>query len=180
MPRISTYQTVTPQGDDTIIISQANGSPADATKNITVNSLTNLVQEEAGMLYIDTEISSAQILDLQNTPVVLVPAQGAGTVVSIGRMFAKYTFGTTAYSQNGNVFISINVNYIEGVTAGQGFFNLDTSQDMYQLSPADYRVGQTPSAIENKDVVIQSPSPITLGDGTIKVRTYYSVIPSTF
>ena len=50
MPRISTYQTVTPQGDDTIIISQANGSPADATKNITVNPLTNFVQEEAGML----------------------------------------------------------------------------------------------------------------------------------
>jgi hypothetical protein len=58
MPKISTYQTVTPQGDDTIIISQANGSPADATKNITVNSLTNFVQEEAGIQHVSRFNSS--------------------------------------------------------------------------------------------------------------------------
>ena len=187
MADISSYPQATPKGSDRVLGVQAyvegdDSTAGNPTKTFTINDINNLVPRSSGdSLYIDTEISSAQILDLQNTPVVLVPAQGAGTVVSIGRMFAKYTFGTTAYSQNGNVFISTTVNYIEGVAAGQGFFNLDTSQDMYQLRPADYGVGQTPSAIENKDVVIQSlANPITLGDGTMKVRTYYSVIPSTF
>jgi hypothetical protein len=181
MPKISTYQTVTPQGDDTIIISQANGSPTDATKNITVNSLINLVQEEAGMPYIDTEISSAQLLDLHNTPVELIPAQGASTVILVGTMVAKYTFGTTAYSQSGNNNISTFVRYPVGggTSAAQGFFNLDTTQDRYQISPADLRIDTT-EAIANNEVNLTVSSPITGGDGTIKIRTYYSVLPSTF
>jgi hypothetical protein len=39
MPKISTYNTVTPQGTDKIIISQENGTPTNVTKNITVDGL---------------------------------------------------------------------------------------------------------------------------------------------
>ena len=42
MPKISTYQTVVPEGDDTIIISQVDGTPTDVTKNITVQSIVDL------------------------------------------------------------------------------------------------------------------------------------------
>lgn len=131
--------------------------------------------------YIDTEISSAQILDLHNTPVELIPAQGASTVILVGTMVAKYTFGTTAYSQSGNNNISTFVRYPVGggTTAAQGFFNLDTTQDRYQISPADLRIDTT-EAIANNEVNLTVSSPITGGDGTIKIRTYYSVLPSTF
>lgn len=43
MPKISTYNTVTPQGTDKIIISQENGTPANVTKNITVDGLKNYI-----------------------------------------------------------------------------------------------------------------------------------------
>ena len=43
-------------------------------------------------------LSSAQILDLHDTPVALVPAQGAGTVVIVDEVVAKMTFLTAAYT----------------------------------------------------------------------------------
>ena len=39
MPKINTYPIVTPQGSDKIVITQANSTPENATKNITVDSL---------------------------------------------------------------------------------------------------------------------------------------------
>ena len=49
MPKISTYNTVTPQGTDKIIISQENGTPANVTKNITVDGLKNYIGLEDGI-----------------------------------------------------------------------------------------------------------------------------------
>jgi len=46
MPKISTYKTVIPQGDDKIIISQQDGTPSNVTKNITVDGLKNYIGSE--------------------------------------------------------------------------------------------------------------------------------------
>ncbi len=46
MPKISTYKTVIPQGDDKIIISQPEGTPSNVTKNITVDGLKNYINAE--------------------------------------------------------------------------------------------------------------------------------------
>jgi len=146
MPKISTYQTVTPQGDDTIIISQVNGNPSDATKNVTVSSLTNFVQQEAGMLYIDTEVSSNEILDLHNTPVVLIPQSTNGDRWS--------AFDGSLSSSSGN-----------------------NSRNC--ITPQSNNILFCPDELASVNIVPQF-NPITGGDGTIKVRTYYSVIPSTF
>jgi len=43
MPKISSYNTVTPQGDDKIIISQTNGTPTNVTKNISVDGLKTYI-----------------------------------------------------------------------------------------------------------------------------------------
>lgn len=177
MPKISTYQTVTPQGDDTIIISQANGSPTDATKNITVNSLTSLVQEDAGMLYIDTEISSAQILDLHNTNVVLIPEPTDGSIFYPSAIFTKYIFNTTPYTQALSETIQIRSSLWSNGVRGT------TLQNISFDSSGDYRaLSRLLSLSEQGDfsTELDAQAPITGGDGTIKIRTYYSVIPSTF
>jgi len=43
MPKISTYNSVTPKGSDKILISQTNGTPSNATKNITVDALKTYI-----------------------------------------------------------------------------------------------------------------------------------------
>ena len=45
MANISSYNIVTPQGADKIIISQKNGTPQDVTKNITVDGLKEYIGE---------------------------------------------------------------------------------------------------------------------------------------
>jgi hypothetical protein len=47
-------------------------------------------------------LTSAQILDLGNTPVSLVPAQGAGTTIVPLTLAGKYHFVTAAYG-NGSI-----------------------------------------------------------------------------
>jgi len=46
MAKISTYTVVSPNSDDKIIISEANGTPSDVTKNITVEGLKTFINEE--------------------------------------------------------------------------------------------------------------------------------------
>jgi len=187
MPKISTYQTVTPQGDDTIIISQANGSPTDATKNITVNSLTGLVQEEAGMLYIDTEISSAQLLDLHNTSVVLIPESTNNDRWSVDKIIVQYKPEQAPYISGGNNLISMAIKYfVNGVdvnknASSNAVFDGDLSSSINSrnsITPQSFVIIFCPDQPASVNIVSQYP--ITGGDGTIKVRTYYSVIPSTF
>jgi len=187
MPKISTYQTVTPQGDDTIIISQANGSPTDATKNITVNSLTGLVQEEAGMLYIDTEISSAQLLDLHNTSVVLIPESTNNDRWSVDKIIVQYKPEQAPYISGGSNLISMAIKYfVNGVdvnknASSNAVFDGDLSSSINSrnsITPQSFVIIFCPDQPASVNIVSQYP--ITGGDGTIKVRTYYSVIPSTF
>jgi hypothetical protein len=59
MPKISTYNTVTPQGTDKIIISQENGTPTNVTKNITVDGLKGYINPET--------IPTPYIYTLKNT-----------------------------------------------------------------------------------------------------------------
>jgi hypothetical protein len=180
MPKISTYQTVTPQGDDTIIISQANGSPTDATKNITVNSLTSLVQEEAGMLYVDTEISSAELLSINSNGIELVPQPTNGDIVFIKNILAKYTFGTTPYTKNGNTNFSLPAFYFidnvySSVSGSQNIsLTWDESRNTISAIFGNAQIPTVPSSIK------LTGSNVIGGDGTLKVRTYYGVIPSTF
>ena len=102
MADISSYPQATPKGSDRVLGVQAyvegdDSTAGNPTKTFTINDINNLVPRSDGdSLYIDTEITSAQLLDLQNTPITIIPSQGAGTVIVIDSMIAKYTFGTTA------------------------------------------------------------------------------------
>lgn len=45
MAKISTYSVVNPEGDDKIIISEANGNPSNVTKNVTVDGLKTFIND---------------------------------------------------------------------------------------------------------------------------------------
>ena len=186
MADISSYPQATPKGSDRVLGVQAyvegdDSTAGNPTKTFTINDINNLVPKSDGdSLYIDTEISSAQILDLQNTPVTIIPAQGDGTQILVSEIFIKYSFGTIPYTQGGDNSLRTFIFYtdINGITA---IINplIDSSINSSNFSPSTTSVTNPPS---NEPVILVTPpsSPITLGDGTIKIRTYYNVIPSTF
>ena len=115
MPKISTIPVSDPDGNDLILASQVNDIGDPITKNFTVQSIIDLAVggggEIAPLEYIDTEISSAQLLDLHNTPITLVPTQGSGVAVFVDKMVTKYTFVTTPYSHYGNSTLGLYILY---------------------------------------------------------------------
>jgi len=60
MPKISTYTTVTPQGNDKIIVSQTSGTPTDVTKNVTVDGLKTFIKGIFPFLFNTTSLTGIQ------------------------------------------------------------------------------------------------------------------------
>ena len=60
MPKISTYTTVTPQGNDKIIVTQTSGTPTDVTKNITIDGLKTFIKGIFPFLFNTTSLTGIQ------------------------------------------------------------------------------------------------------------------------
>lgn len=69
-------------------------SPANGWVLIATNSIT----PTSDLITSTTTISSAEILDLGNTPVTLLPLPSAGTYYDISKITIKNNFNTTPYS----------------------------------------------------------------------------------
>jgi hypothetical protein len=68
-----------------------------------VTQLTNLVTGPAAVV----NLTPSQLLNLQNAPVQLIPAQGPNTIIIVNNTYYKYTFKGVDYNDNGAVFQSV-------------------------------------------------------------------------
>lgn len=68
-------------------------------------ALVAALQELAGVKTTRVSVSSAEILDLHNTPKVLVPAPGAGKMIQLVDAVSFYTFGASWYISDDNLII---------------------------------------------------------------------------
>ena len=127
---------------------------------------------------VNVPVSSAEILDLANTPVVLVPGL-PGFVTVVTGVAIVYLAGATPYTDNGG---SLQVAYAGNVSGqfavvGAGFWDQATSQ----FSAAGY--GQTEAGAaatyDGLDLVllVDMANP-TLGDGTLSVTVSYFLAPT--
>jgi len=85
--------------------------------------------------YTDTEISSAQILDLHNTPVTLIPEPTDGSFSYPSKVFIKYIFNTTAYTQAASNNIQVRVAGYTGAVLGEQFNSttIDSTADYQKI-----------------------------------------------
>ena len=132
-----------------------------------------------------TTVTSAQLLSLHTTPIVLVPAQGAGTVVLPTVASIIYFAGTTPYTitgSDGNLFVNWNANNLYEACSGLadiGFLDQTTSQ-FQSISAFTYTVSSenTPiplSVVENQPLTLSIADALTLGNGTVQVNILYKV-----
>lgn len=114
-------------------------------------------------------LSNAQILDLHNTPVVIVPTPGAGKLVrvlsgttsSLNNTIAGFGGPFAISYLGGNTIISAGVSNILSASS-VNTFNL-TTPSSNQSSP-------------NTDVVARASSPITGCDGQLMVIVVYCIL----
>lgn len=123
--------------------------------------------------YKKIEISSAEILTLNTSPVELAPAPGLGKVLKAENIVIKYDYVTAAYATNTKLLI-VNgttneeqwgmVNVINQVISSiKGFIN--------DNSAAPHSV-QMLKENQSLDLMVETGNP-TAGDGTLTVYLWY-------
>lgn len=116
------------------------------------------------------ELSSADLLVLSVIPVLIVPAPGAGNVLSLVSVMYDFTFGTTAYMGSDNAGLYYGPTTDTAVDTG--FLAGATAISFIIVEPAVIG-GGVPESLDNIAFYLCVASPLTLGDGTLKVTANY-------
>jgi len=121
-------------------------------------------------------LTSAQILALGTTPVVIVPASGVNTVNVISSITVTCNFNTTPYDTSTTVsafYAAGTIGYYMGIDL-LGFLSSGISK-LYSLDSATQQF----QLVANAPIFLQADlgDPMT-GDGTIKVTVVYQTINS--
>jgi hypothetical protein len=125
------------------------------------------------------EVTSAQLLALVETPVVLVAAPGAGKVLVPISVAWQYKFGTAPYDAPGSA--TVDYSSLAGDISGPGIGSgcLDQSSNQFNFL-AIYLNGPNPqSTAENLALVLANEAgsgDFSQGDGTLTVTIAYYVV----
>jgi len=118
-------------------------------------------------------LSSADILDLHNTPVELVPAPGAGKWLNVHNVTKYFAYGTVEYTaaSDGVIYVAWGTTYDEY----DWTVNVAGSLDIIGAT----LVGGThaASSLVNQPLsaCLGFGDELTLGDGTLTITVWYSV-----
>jgi hypothetical protein len=122
-------------------------------------------------------IPSAQILDIFNTPVTLVPAQGANTIIVPISIQGQMIYGTTPYATDGEIDIYCGgTKQVWGFPADDGFLFGTVSRVVNGFAASSNNVTET-QYVANQPLTIKTVgSNPTAGDSTVIVSGLYYVL----
>ena len=122
-----------------------------------------------GIIPATVTLSSADILDLHNTPVELVAAPGAGKWLVPVQFVAYFTAGASEYLSGGSVVAA-------------WYWGTERRADIADLSGTSSSVAVTAvtasgnaSDVVNKAILIGAVDALTDGDGTLTITVWYSI-----
>lgn len=142
-------------------------------------------QIESPVEYIKSTVilSSANIKAMYATPVVIIPAQGAHTIIAIHDVFYEFVYTAPAYTggDGGGGFVLQYGNTIHGGSANVAIFApglLSNTQNMLAQSnePNLNLVGSISSIINTAIYASNTTLPYITGNGLVNITLYYSII----
>lgn len=123
------------------------------------------------IIYTDFEISSAQLLDLFTTPVTVVPAAGANTLIVPIECWAFLDYNSATYAAGGAVHLAIGTVSC-GSIAATGVTSASDIVSKFVLTTA-----VSSGSLLNQDLKVYAASAnFTTGDSPLKCRLLYKVI----
>jgi hypothetical protein len=161
------------------------GGGAGATYYGGVNVTGALTSASWNDVYTTTvTVSSAELLDLFNTPKTLIAAPAAGSYISIRSYAMLYDYGGTAYANTGNN-LQLRYTNAAGVQVDPNMFAsgfLDATVDRLYENPFQGSLGsQAASAIVAQPLVlIYASSNLTTGNGVLRIYITYQIITTGF
>lgn len=130
-------------------------------------------------------LSSSQLKNLTTTPVQLIAAQGAGTVIVPLFVVANYVYGGTAYAVTGNVeiiYAGLAGKWPQAIFQSSNFLTQVSSQvsvvTLYGPATVPPSAGIFPAAsIVNKDLqASNTAAAIATGNGSLVLTIFYQVV----
>lgn len=142
----------------------------------------NLIRQQIGG-FIDTNITSAQMLTLNTVPVVLVPAAGAGLQIIVDQVFASLVYNSTTYAVNASgaslLYKSDGSGQNLGITLTQGFLQSASGTNFQFVRGGATAITDVTANLANQPVVLKAASADpTTGNSPMIVRTYFWIIPA--
>jgi hypothetical protein len=116
-------------------------------------------------------LSSAQILDLHNTPVTLVPGPGAGKWLLVHKVAGFNKYGTAAYTVPDDLIVV----YETGGSAITGLGAVINGRAYDYHQNADLASGVGNDTMNDSVVAKVVGGAITDGDGTLTVTVWYTI-----
>ena len=152
-------------------------SAADLLSACAANSIAGSLLAANTIQYAAVEVSSAQIKALFTTPVSLVAAQGANTIIQFCGALIAYDYGTTAYTINGSDTLAVQYTNGSGATASTtrattGFID-QTADKLEIMAPVATAVVPVANAALVLTCATANP---TVGDGVLHVKVAYRVL----
>lgn len=130
------------------------------------SSVTTLV---SNLKEITVTLSSAEVLALYATPIELIPAQGAGTIIEVVGGFVALDYGTTAFADGGAL-------KIRDAGTTESFTDLNASVVNAVADTIATLVSFAPKVTQNTAVEITNATgAFTTGDGELIIKLIYRV-----
>jgi hypothetical protein len=158
--------------DDTVLISYNGGSGF-----FTYDSL-NALLVVAGAGVTQVRVTSAQILGMYATPVLMIPAPGTGKQIILTKITGTYLFGTAAYAAGGAIGLErANTAHLAGPAASNTLagatFDGYVASNNFELTPDNT---DTVANITGAGIWLSNDTAaFTTGDGTLLMTISYNV-----
>lgn len=177
---------------DQYVITVAGKVGGSGGKSVYVNDLVYCVSENAGgteasvgtswkvchsqgvsdtpTYYAEVSLTSADILALNSSPITIVSATGAGTIIIPLEYVIQYTHVTTAYSA-----VAVESKYAAAAASIGGLTNVLDGFVASAVVLANHTSLLSNRYYANSALQVWAASNPTTGDGTMKVGVYYKI-----
>lgn len=179
MPKINSYATVdTPLLTDKLIGTDVGGTPANQTKNFTVEQLGGTL----GWSNTTTTITPAQMFDANANPITLVEAPGEGKTIEPMRVVIYFKYNSVAYNATANFTIRMGgIDYFIWILSSVNI----TANYVWSLQPQYDPVSPTQQTLAsggfnpyggNNPLQLYGTLLPTVGDTTFQVKVTYRTL----
>lgn len=164
------------RADDYVLISYSGG------EGFFTYDAVNARFVQTGVLTAQVALTSAQILGMYATPVLVIPAPPANTSVLLNRIWGVYTFVTTQYQAGGAIGLEYgNAAHRAGpaasTTLAAATFNGYTASNTFELTPDST---DTLANIQGMPIYISNDTAaFTTGDGTLALTVNYQLVKTS-
>lgn len=159
--------------DGTLVGGADYSSSYTDTTYVQKTYVDNLVN--ATLQYAEVIISSAQVLDINSTPVTIIATPGTGKFIEVISIYGYLDYNTTTYATNFQ--LEFRYNNVSASITNTAWNIAQTEDKIFRFEISGTPTGEAISSIINQPITLsESSGNPTTGDGTLKVYITYRIV----